>query len=164
MADACPKSSNNTTIFSVVSCNFFKSPNVPFDSDNEREPIGKREAMACYPITKYKLKNKQDKNKKIWNAVPIEATTKPPKNRKNLIGTTRYSMTIVAHLWKHKWIARCVCGVFEVRNQKPWQKGLKKQTVDECQTCKYRQHLQRQAFFIEHKKQPPHDWPKRIYD
>lgn len=84
---------------------------------------------------------------------PAHRVWELPEGIPNKIGKRRGQMTLVAYagpssramgnsadVINHKWIARCDCGNFEVRNYLTWKK--KKSLPDECMECNYKKNLQ----------------------
>lgn len=87
---------------------------------------------------------------KVYDA-PLK-TKAVPRYLEDLIGTKRGKMTVVGYLGyqatpsynrnkrhpPHKWLVKCICGKYEVRDGYKWRRGLKSNTPDEgCAYCHY---------------------------
>jgi hypothetical protein len=78
----------------------------------------------------------------VFDAPP--KTKAVPSYLQDLTGSKRGKMTIVGYLGyiatssygrnnrhpPHKWLAKCVCGKYEIRDGSIWRKGLRKNTQD----------------------------------
>ena len=78
-----------------------------------------------------------------WDVCP--PLHRPPTVVEDLRGTRRGSMIVIGYDRRvkrgdHAWIARCDCGIYEVRRGRAWRRGLANTTVDSCQWCKKLDH------------------------
>lgn len=84
----------------------------------------------------------------IWEAPP-ECDPMPNNLPDDLSGTRRGRVVIVRYFGrtesgKHAWLARCVCGKYEIREGASWRRGLRKGKDDlGCQYCNHHQYLKR---------------------
>ena len=67
-----------------------------------------------------------------------------PQNLINRIGETQDRMTIVGWYGKGKWVARCVCGLYESRRNRNWVKWRDNPSPNKknhCRRCEKLEHI-----------------------
>jgi hypothetical protein len=110
----------------------------------ERAPANKQSAIVTTPSEHLHYEYiRKEGHVKTWE-VPPPMYNRPPRIIKggNLIGTRRGAMVIVGYHGHNttrdgsRWVGKCACGRYELRNGITWRKGLKKETFDACNRCK----------------------------
>lgn len=117
----------------------------------KNRPIDKTAALVVSKGEDYQPEFKVPEGKQEWDDFPADLVRQPPKSIENLIGRRREGVEIVAYLgaikksngWKHKWLAKCSCGKFILRDGITWRKSVKRGFIDfGCHTC-YKKELRR---------------------
>lgn len=125
----------------------------------ERTAVNRLARVVTMPAKEIDLyEQKIHPKERVFDAPP--KTKAVPRYLEDLTGTKRGKMTIVGYIGysfgpnrknqkkhpPHKWLAKCICGKYEIRDGYLWRKRMKNNTPDlGCAYCNQFERKQREA-------------------